>query len=114
MGELHNAEIEVEIQSGYPPVVNSRREAQIAHRAARGVVGEAGLMAMDHPSMGSEDFSFFLQQIPGCYVRFGARHGDTEYIPLHSPSFDIDEEVLKVGADFFAAVAREAISDYRQ
>jgi amidohydrolase len=114
MGELHNAEIEVQIQAGYPPVVNSPREAQIAHRAARSVVGEAGLMAMDHPSMGSEDFSFFLQEMPGCYVRFGARHGDREYVPLHSPSFDIDEEVLKVGADYFAAVAREAIDEYRR
>lgn len=50
--------------------------------------------------------------MPGCYVRFGARHQDQEYIPLHSPAFDIDETVLKVGAAFFDEVAREAIRDY--
>jgi amidohydrolase len=58
LGELHNARIEVTIDSGYPPVINTRREAKIAHRAAAKVVGGSQVMAMDHPSMGSEDFSY--------------------------------------------------------
>lgn len=114
MGELHNADVRLTVEAGYPPVVNSPREARIAHRAAQHVVGEAGLMAMDHPSMGSEDFSYYLHKLPGCYVRFGARRQDQEYIPLHSPEFDINEEVLKVGAAFFDEVAREAIKEYRR
>ncbi len=108
MGELHNAEIELDITQGYPPVVNSSRETDIAYRAAERVVGRQGLMAMDHPSMGSEDFSFYLKSIPGCYVRFGARREESEYIPLHSPEFDINEEVLLVGSAFFDEVVREA------
>jgi hippurate hydrolase len=112
MGDLHNAEVEVRIDEGYPPVVNTRREAEIAHRVVRGILGERGVMAMDHPSMGSEDFSYYLREIPGCYVRFGARRTEEEYIPLHSPSFDIDEQVLKVGAAFFEEAAREAIREY--
>lgn len=112
IGELHNAEITTEITAGYPPVVNTMRETRIAHRAAEAVVGRDGLVAMDHPSMGSEDFAYYLQQIPGCYVRFGARRNDTEYIPLHSPKFDVNEEVLKVGAAFFDEVVREAARDY--
>ncbi len=114
MGELHNAKVNITITEGYPPVVNTRREAQLAYRAAAKVVGGAGLMAMDHPSMGSEDFSYYLREIPGCYVRFGARIEEHEYIPLHSPAFDIDEEVLKVGAAFFDEVVREALDEYRQ
>ena len=113
LGELHNAQISVAIESGYPPVVNTRREAQICYRTAREVVGDRGLMSMDHPSMGSEDFSYYLDEIPGCYVRFGARRHEHEYIPLHSPEFDIDEAVLKVGASYFDAVARLSIHDYR-
>lgn len=114
LGELHNASISVDIEPGYPPVVNSSREANICHRAAREVVGDQGLMKMDHPSMGSEDFSYYLDEIPGCYVRFGARRLEHEYIPLHSPEFDIDEAVLKVGASYFDAVARAALADYRE
>jgi hippurate hydrolase len=111
IAELHNARIEVTITEGYPPVVNSRREAEMAHRAAERVLGREGLMAMDHPSMGSEDFSYYLQQVPGCYVRFGARIEERDYVPLHSPQFDIDERVLPVGAAYFDAVAREAIAE---
>ncbi len=114
LGELHGAAIEVTITEGYPPVINTRREAQLAHAAAARVVGEAGLVAMEHPSMGAEDFSFYLQKIPGCYVRLGTRIADQEYIPLHSPAFDIDETVLKVGAAFFDEVAREALTAYRR
>jgi amidohydrolase len=112
MGALHNAEVKVEITPGYPPVVNTAREAAIAHRAAERVVGREGLMVMDHPSMGAEDFAFYLEKIPGCYVRFGARLRENEYIPLHSPEFDINEEVLKVGAAFFDEVVREAVKNY--
>lgn len=108
IGDLHNARAEVQISEGYPPVVNTAREARIALQAARNVVGEPGLMVMDHPSMGSEDFSYYLQQLPGCYVRFGARSGDQPYVPLHSPAFDIDEGVLQVGAAFFAEVVHQA------
>ncbi len=108
VGELHNARLEVSITEGYPPVVNTRREARVAYEAARKVVGEKGLMAMDHPSMGSEDFAYYLHKIPGCYVRFGARLKENEYIPLHSPEFYVDEAVLKVGAAFFDEVVREA------
>ena len=111
LGDLHNAELEVHIDSGYPPVINTGREAALAYRAAEQVVGQVGLMQMDHPSMGAEDFAYYLEKIPGCYVRFGARINDA-YVPLHSPAFDIDEDVLAVGAAFFAQVATDAAAEY--
>lgn len=114
MGDLHNASIDVEIREGYPAVVNTERETEIARRAAARVVGEQGVVPMEHPSMGSEDFAYYLQKIPGCYVRFGARPEGGEYVPLHSPSFTFDEEVLKVGASYFDAVAREALIEFRK
>ncbi len=64
--------------------------------------------------MGSEDFAYYLQEIPGCYVRFGARIKESEYVPLHSPLFDIDESVLKVGAEYFDQVIRQAIEEYSE
>lgn len=112
LAELHGADIELEIRPGYPPVANSPRETEIARRAILKVVGEQGLMPMEHPSMGSEDFAFYLEKLPGCYVRFGARIREDEYLPLHSPGFDIHEAVLKVGALYFAQVAWEAIHAY--
>jgi hippurate hydrolase len=66
---------------------------------------------MDHPSMGAEDFAYYLKVVPGCYVRLGARHIGWGNIPLHSPSFDFDEDVLKIGADYFDEVVRLAIDE---
>jgi hippurate hydrolase len=106
--ELHNAKIDIEIRHGYPPVVNEPRSVSIARQAAADVVGAEHVVAAEHPSMGSEDFSFYLQSSPGCFVRFGARHPDWEPIPLHSPAFDIDERALGIGARFFDRVARVA------
>ncbi len=112
VGDLHNAHVEVEIRTGYPPVVNTVRETEIARQAVLQVLGQSGLATMEHPSMGGEDFAYYLLQIPGCYVRFGACRTGCEQIPLHSPSFDFDEEALQVGAAFFDRVAREAIAAY--
>jgi hippurate hydrolase len=112
VGDLHNAKIEVEIREGYPPVINTVREAEIARRAAIATLGDRGVAVMEQPSMGSEDFAYYLQEIPGCYIRIGARREGWENIPLHSPSFDFDEEAMKVGAAFFDRVAREAIGEY--
>ncbi len=107
LGELHDARLDVEIEAGYPPVVNTATETEIAYAAARRIAGEHGMMQLDHPSLGSEDFSFYLEKIPGCYVRFGARPSGQPYVPLHSPAFDIDEAVLKIGAAYFDRVVRE-------
>ncbi len=113
IGDLHNANIKLEITKGSPPVINTKRETEVAYRAAEKIVLNDGLMVMDYPSMGSEDFSYYLQKIPGSYLRFGARKDEQEYIPLHSPKFDINENVLKIGADFFDEVVREAEKEYR-
>ena len=64
--------------------------------------------------MGSEDFSYYLQHIPGCYVRFGARGEEQEYVPLHSAHFDVDERVLLIGARYFTELASMAAEFYRR
>ncbi len=112
--ELHNANIEIEIRHGYPPVFNEPRSVDIARQAAAEVVGRSCVVAAEYPSMGSEDFSFYLKESPGCFVRFGARHPDWEPVPLHSPAFDVDERVLGIGAQFFDRVARVAHERLRE
>ncbi len=109
LGELYRARIDVTLGESCPAVVNTRRETAVAAAAARDVVSADGLVVQEHPSMGAEDFSFFLQDTPGCYVRFGAS-ADGRYIPLHHPRFDVDEGVLDVGARFFERAVRRAIA----
>lgn len=108
--ELHNATINIDISEGYPPVVNEPVSTDIARSAAAAIVGENCVVTSEYPSMGSEDYAYYLEKIPGCFVRLGARHPDWEPIPLHSPAFDVDERVLGIGARFFDNVARRGHS----
>jgi hippurate hydrolase len=112
MGELHDADVHLELTQGYPPVINTDAEVKLVRECARGLYGPDALRSSPHPSMGSEDFSYYLEQVPGAFFRFGARRPDWEPIPLHSPRFDIDEAVLPIGAEFFDAIARTALRHY--
>jgi len=108
IGQLHGAQIEFSIGQGTPPLVNPPECTAIARRAAAAAVGLERVTRMDLASMGGEDFSYFLEQVPGCYVRFGTATEGVEQFPAHSSKFNIDEQALAVGAAFFHAVARAA------
>jgi amidohydrolase len=65
----------------------------------------------DERTMGGEDFSFFLRQVPGCFAFVGAGNPDTgEWTPHHSPNFQIDERALGIGASLMVDVARSTLS----
>jgi len=112
MGELHGAEIHLELSEGYPPVINTSEEVDLVRACVRDLFGPDALTTAPHASMGSEDFSYYLQHVPGAFFRFGARRPEWEAMPLHSPRFDIDEAVLAIGADYFDALARRALHHY--
>ena len=112
MGELHDAEIQLELTQGYPPVINTADEVGLVRQCVREMYGPDALATAPHPSMGSEDFSYYLERVPGAFFRFGARRPEWEPTPLHSPRFDIDEAVLAVGAEFFDGLARRALHYY--
>jgi len=109
MEQLHRVETSFTLVEGYPPVVNDPVAARIATEMAAGIVGQDKVKGQPLPSLGGEDFSFFLQKIPGCLVRFGARHTKLHDAPAHSPRFDFDEQVLPTGALFLARTAISAL-----
>jgi len=111
MAELYHAKTAIHFDDGLPPVINDVRGADLARRAARDVVGEAGVTTQLYPSLGGEDFAFYLQRISGCLVRFGAELPDRADMPAHSPYFDFHEGVLPVGAAFLARVALLALKE---
>jgi hippurate hydrolase len=108
IGQLHGASVEVTIERGTPPLVNTKEMASVAHDAARDVVGFERIVPLESANMGGEDFAVFLERVRGCYVRFGARLEGRESFPAHSSQFDFDERALAVGAAWFDRVARRA------
>ncbi len=109
MDDLYDVTTEITFGEGLPPVINDKQAAEVACEAVTRVTGEEGLVKQRHPSLGGEDFSFFLQRIPGCLVRFGAGGKDRADGPAHSPYFDFDEGVLPIGAAYLSQVAQLAL-----
>ncbi len=109
MGDLYGAETNILLTEGFPPVINDPRASEIAAETAAAVVGKSCVPGLKYPSLGGEDFSYFLKKVPGCFVRFGAAKKGLENVPAHSPYFDFDESALSFGAAFLAKVACRAL-----
>ena len=104
----HGLTATVSFAGGTPPVVNSIDGAAWAADAVRTVLGDAALVPLGTTNMGGEDFAFYLEKIPGCFLRVGAREPGGERIAAHSPRFYAAEESMFVGAAVLAECARTA------
>ena len=111
--QLHRVTTSFTFMEGYPPVINDPAAANIAMEVAADIVGLDKVKGQPLPSLGGEDFSFFLQRIPGCLVRFGAKNTKLPDGPAHSPRFDFDEQILPTGALFLARTACTALERLR-
>ena len=114
IAQLHGAKIHVTVTEGTPPLVNDAVMAGLARQAAIEAVGEANVLPLKTANMGAEDFSYYLEKIPGAYVRFGSQVPGREGYPAHSSKFDFDEEALAVGAVYYRAIASIAGQQLRQ
>lgn len=102
------AEISAHIVLGSPPVINDGVAAQLARRAAEAVAGSDRVTTLGRANMGGEDFSWYLGEVRGCYIRLGAKSQGAQHYPAHSSRFDIDESCLGWGARWYAEVAKRA------
>jgi amidohydrolase len=99
------AGFEIEYEPGAPPVVNSSDVVQVFADAARAVAGDDAVTTT-HQSLGSEDFSWYLEDVPGALIRLGCALPNRE-VDLHSAAFDLDEACIEAGIAFGAeAMAR--------
>jgi hippurate hydrolase len=98
----------VKIELGPPPIVNPAGPAEWARRAAVAVLGQDAVVPLGVLNMGGEDFAYYMEGIPGCFLRIGAREPGGEQIPAHSPKFYAAEESICVGAAVLAETARIA------
>lgn len=111
VASAHRLTSRVEIESGTPPVVNAPAAARCAARAVEALLGSQALADFATPNLGGEDFGFYLERLPGAFLRIGAREPGGEVIPAHSPRFHAAEESLFVGAAVLAETARIAAED---
>ncbi|MBV8282300.1 MAG: M20/M25/M40 family metallo-hydrolase, partial [Candidatus Eremiobacteraeota bacterium] len=100
----HRATCDVEFEFGYPSVYN---DPAFTDRAVA-ILKDAGMTVLDipRPSMGAEDFAYFAQHAPGCYLRLGVAFPDDDDPAMaHSAQFRVDERALSNGVRAFRALA---------
>jgi len=99
------AEADIVFTEGYPALVNDPEMTGIARDSAGTFLGKEKVISLEKPSMGVDDFSFFLRERPGCYFMLGTASEDRENnFPLHHPRFNIDESILPAGAGILATI----------
>lgn len=103
----HGCQAEMSFSSGYPAVLNDPVQTEYARRAARRILPEESIEVME-PSMGGEDFAFYLEKVPGSVGRVGVAPSSGELYPLHSDRLRVEESALATGVAFWLAVVQEA------
>ncbi len=106
IGQTTETKIDAQFGNGSPSVDNDPAMIELFRRAVEDALGRGGVENIPRPSMGAEDFAFYLEHVPGAMARIGCASDRTGRSPLHAPDFDIDEESLRVAA---RVMARSAI-----
>ena len=101
MSEAFKADIVLNYKEGYPPTINHNIPTKHIMDAASNVVGEGA--GPPYLSMGGEDFSYYLQNKPGCFFFVGSAPNKKDILstPHHCSHFNIDERSLLVGASVY-------------
>jgi amidohydrolase len=100
--QSHGARYDLDYWSLYPPVINDASIAELVRSVAQEVVETPVGVVPECQTMGGEDMSYFLQEVPGCYFFLGSANPEKGLAyPHHHPRFDFDETVLAMGVEMF-------------
>ena len=104
------AEIVLKYKEGYPPTVNHEDPTKLVLEASSMVVGKGA--GYPYLSMGGEDFSYYLQKVPGCFFFVGSAPDKNNILstPHHCSHFDIDERSLLIGASVYVNLIDNILS----
>lgn len=104
LGAVYNADVDVDYSHLLPAVVNTAPEIETARASVTELYGQEAVVDMALPSMGGEDFAYYLEQVPGAMLRIGSAGGPETRFPLHYALFDLDESALPFAARLMADV----------
>ena len=102
------AHAEVRFERTFPATINDAAATQLTVHAARAVAGAARVQPMPKPTMGGEDFSFMLNEKQGSYIMLGGARGADD-ANLHHPKYDFNDDILAVGASYWATLAEQLL-----
>lgn len=102
----HGVGLEFVWTEGYPPTVNDPAMADYVRTVATKVFGGEKYLPVAAPSMGGEDFAYYLEQVPGCFALVGlCPEGVSEYPGLHNPGFNFNDDALPTAMTLLLSLA---------
>jgi amidohydrolase len=108
MAAMYSAPVpKVEFIKGYPATINDDRLADMILDVGRSALGEQNTLILPEASMGAEDFSFYLQNVPGAMFRLGTSSEGRPAPPIHSSQFDFNDDAIRTGMLMMACLAFE-------
>jgi amidohydrolase len=107
VAQAFGAKISATFESLLPGTVNDPRIAALFASVGRRLLGTDNVATDQQPSMGSEDFADYLPVVPGCMLTLGVKKVGAKITPLHTSTFDIDENALLIGASLFTSALLE-------
>ena len=106
IGAAHGVTARVTVLDGTPPLINAERATSFAREAIARTMGAEAAVPLGTVNLAAEDFAFYLDKMPGCFMRIGAREAGGEFIAAHSPRFHASEDAIAIGAAVLAECAR--------
>jgi amidohydrolase len=107
MAVAGGCDLKFEWWDGYPPTINDPAMTDYVARIARATLGEDRFFLAPFPSMGGEDFAYYLEKVPGCFFFVGGEPaGAASHPPLHSDRYDFTDAALGVGMRMFVELVR--------
>jgi len=107
--DAYGAKAEFIYERRYAATINTSDETDVAIAVAQGLVGVDAVDTNTTPVMGAEDFSWMLKERPGCYLMIanGAGEGSCH---IHNPSYDFNDKILPLGANYWVNMAEKILS----
>jgi len=109
VAEAFGAQAEVDFRFIFAPTVNNAGEAEFAARICAEVVGADNVVRDPPLIMASEDFSFMLEKVPGCYFNIGNGAGES-VCEVHNPGYDFNDAALPLGAGVLARIVEAKLA----
>lgn len=107
IAEANDCELRFDWIEGYPATINDPQMADYVARIARDALGPDRYFPVPRPSMGGEDFAYYLEKVPGCFFLVGVEPHDRDtYPPLHSDHYDFTDAAMGVGMRMFVELVR--------
>jgi len=109
--QTHGAKYDLNYWHLYPPLINDSEIARLVRSVAENIVETPQGVVPECQTMGGEDMSFFLQEVPGCYFFLGSANRDLGLsYSHHHPRFDFDETALGMGVEMFVRCVEKILS----